>query len=101
VGCSGTRDVRIARATLIGGRALVGLNLSPSHAPNVKHRLGIGTPLSEASPAEILGLLGGGAVIELDNRRQLSHSRITGDEVVEIIQNGVNTNRAELERYGL
>ncbi len=33
----------------------------------MKQRLGIGTPLGEASPEDILGLLAGAAVIELDN----------------------------------
>ena len=92
---------KIARATLVDGRALVGLNLSPSDVPNVKQRLGIGTPLGEASPEEILVLLAGGAVIELDNGWQLTTARIAGDEVVEVVLNGVPANRAELERYGL
>ncbi len=45
MGSSGIHNVKIARATLVDGRALVGLNLSPSDVPNVKQRLGIGTPL--------------------------------------------------------
>jgi hypothetical protein len=101
MGSSGIHNVKIARATLADGRALVGLNLSPSDVPNVKQRLGIGTPLGEASPAEILGLLAGGAVIELDNGWQLTTARIAGDEVIEVVLNGVPANRAELERYGL
>ncbi len=101
MGSSGIHNVKIARATLVDGRALVGLNLSPSDVPNVKQRLGIGTPLGEASPAEILGLLAGGAVIELDNGWHLITARIAGDEVVELVLNGVAANRAELERYGL
>jgi len=68
--------------------------------PNVKQRLGIGTPLGEASPEEILGLLAGGALIELDNGWQLTTARIAGDEVVEVVLNGVPANRAELESYG-
>ena len=79
MGCSGIHNVKIARATLADGRALVGLNLSPSDVPNVKQRLGIGTPLGEASPDEILGLLTGGAVIELDNGWRLTTARIAGD----------------------
>jgi len=101
MGSSGIHNVKIARATLVDGRALVGLNLSPSDVPNVKQRLGIGTPLGEASPAEIVALVGGGAVVELDNGWQLMQSRIAGDEVVEVILNGVPANRAELMRYGL
>lgn len=101
MGSSGVHNVKIARATLVDGRALVGLNLSASDVPNVKQRLGIGTPLGEASPAEILSLLAGGAVIELDNGWQLTMARIAGDEVVEVVLNGVPANRAELEGYGL
>ena len=57
MGSSGIQSVRIARAMLADGQALVGLNLSPADVPNVKQRLGIGTPLAAASPAEILDLL--------------------------------------------
>jgi hypothetical protein len=74
MGSSGIQSVKIARAVLADGQALVGLNLSPSDVPNVKQRLGIGTPLGQASPAEILDLVNGGAVIELDNGWRLTPS---------------------------
>jgi hypothetical protein len=94
MGSSGIQSVRIARAVLTDGTALaldvppgvagptprvgkcgafaacqglVGLNLSPSDVPGVKQRLGIGTPLAEATPGEILDMLAAGAMIELDN----------------------------------
>ena len=101
MGSSGIHNAKIARAILVDGRALVGLNLSPSEVPNIKQRLGIGTPLGEASPEEILGLLASGAVIELDNGWQLATARVSGDEVVEVVLNGVPANRTELEQYGL
>ncbi|QDV89903.1 hypothetical protein RAS2_09780 [Phycisphaerae bacterium RAS2] len=101
MGSSGIQSVKIARAILADGRALVGLNLSPSDVPSVKQRLGIGTPLAEASPAEILDLLVGGAVIELDNGWRLTMARISGDKVVELVLDGVPANREELRRYGL
>lgn len=50
---------------------------------------------------EILDLLAGGAVIELDNGWQLAAARIADDEVVEVVLNGVPANRAELEGYRL
>jgi hypothetical protein len=37
----------------------------------------------------------------LDNGWQLTTARIAGDQVVEMVLNGVPANRAELERYGL
>ncbi|MCG3126051.1 MAG: hypothetical protein CHACPFDD_00879 [Phycisphaerae bacterium] len=101
MGSSGIQSVKIARAVLVDGRALVGLNLSPSDVPSVKQRLGIGTPLAEASAAEILGLIEGGGVIELDNGWRLTKSRLAGDDIVELVLNGVPANRNELERYGL
>lgn len=101
MGSSGIQSVKIARAVLADGQALVGLNLSPSDVPNVKQRLGIGTPLGEASPQEILDLVSGGAVIELDNGWRLTSARIAGDEVAEIVLNGVPANRDELRSYGL
>lgn len=79
MGSSGIHNVKTARVTLVDGRALVGLNLSPSDVPNVKQLLGIGTPLGEASPQETLGLLAGGAIIELNNGWQLTTARIAGD----------------------
>jgi hypothetical protein len=101
MGASGIQNVKIARAVLADGRALVGLNLSPSDVPNVKQRLGIGTPLAQASPTELLLLLEGGGVIELDNGWLLKRSRLAGDEIVELVLNGVAANRAELAHYGL
>ncbi len=101
MGASGIQSVKIARAILADGRALVGLNLSPADVPNVKQRLGIGTPLARASPAELLPRLEGGSVIELDNGWLLKHSRLAGDEIIELVLNGVAANRSELEHYGL
>jgi len=101
MGASGIQSVKIARAILVDGRALVGLNLSPSDVPNVKQRLGIGTPLGEASPDEIMAMLLGGAIIELDNGWRLVRSRLAGDDIVELVLNGVPANRKELQRYGL
>ena len=54
MGSSGIQSVKIERAVLAEGQALVGLNLSPEDVPNLKQRLGIGTPLGEASADEIL-----------------------------------------------
>lgn len=101
MGSSGIQSVNIARAVLADGTALVGLNLSPSDVPGVKQRLGIGTPLAEATPGEILDLLAGGAIIELDNGWRLTTARIAGDGVVELVLNGVPANREELRAYGL
>jgi hypothetical protein len=100
MGSSGIQSVKIARAVLDDGQALVGLNLSPEDVPNVKQRLGIGTPLGEASPEEILDLLAGGSVIELDNGWRLTTARIAGDYVLELVLNGVAANREELLGYG-
>ncbi|MBX9790028.1 MAG: strawberry notch family protein, partial [Pirellulales bacterium] len=101
MGSSGIQSVKIARAILADGQALVGLNLGAEDVPNVKQRLGIGTPLAEASPDEILNLLAGGSLIELDNGWRLATARIAGDEVVELVLNGVPANREELLGYGL
>ena len=100
MGSSGIRNVKIARAILVDGQALVGLNLSPADVPNVKQRLGIGTPLAAASPAEILELVIGGSLIELDNGWRLTTARIAGDHVLELLLNGVAANRDELLGYG-
>ena len=101
MGASGIRNTKVARAMLVDGQALVGLNLSPADVPNVKQRLGIGTPLAAASPAEILDLVVGGSLIELDNGWRLTTARIAGDEVLELVLNGVAANRDELLGYGL
>jgi len=101
MGSSGIQSVKIARAVLEDGRALVGLNLGSSDVPSVKQRLGIDTPLADASAADILGLLEAGGVIELDNGWRLTKARLAGDDIVELVLNGVPANRTELERYGL
>lgn len=101
MGSSGIQSVKIARARLVDGQSLVGLNLSPADVPQVKQRLGIGTPLGEASATEILDLVTSGSIIELDNGWRLTASRIAGDEVLELVLNGVPANRDELLRYGL
>ncbi len=101
MGASGIRNTKVARAMLVDGQALVGLSLSPADVPNVKQRLGIGTPLAAASPAEILELVIGGSLIELDNGWRLTMARIVGDEVLELVLNGVAANRDELLGYGL
>jgi protein-L-isoaspartate O-methyltransferase len=100
MGASGIRNTKVARAMLVDGQALVGLNLSPADVPNVKQRLGIGTPLAAASPAEILELVVGGSLIELDNGWRLTTARIAGDHVMELALNGVAANRDELLGYG-
>lgn len=100
MGASGIQNVKIARAVLADGGALVGLNLAPEDVPNVKQRLGIGTPLAEAPAGEILSLVRGGSVIELDNGWRLARTTIAGDEVVELVLAGVPANRDELAGYG-
>jgi hypothetical protein len=101
MGSSGIQSVKIARARLADGQSLVGLNLSPADVPQVKQRLGIGTPLGEATAAEILDLAASGSLIELDNGWRLTTARIAGDDVLELVPNGVPANRDELVRYGL
>lgn len=56
--------------------------------------------MGEAPSDEILELLSGGALIELDNGWRLTAARIAGDEVLELVLNGVPASREELERYG-
>lgn len=100
MGSSGIQSVKIARAILIDGKALVGLNLSPSDVPSVKQRLGIGCALAESSSADVVCLLNNDALIELDNGWRLTKSRLAGDEIVELILNGIPANHEELNRYG-
>jgi len=100
MGASGIRNTKVARAILVDGQALVGLNLSPADVPNVKQRLGIGTPLAAASPVQILELVLGRSLIELDNGWRLTTARIAGDDVLELVLNGVAANRDELLGYG-
>ena len=92
--------MKIARAVLADGQALVGLSLSPSDIPNVKQRLGIGTPLAQATANEIIELVCSGALVELDNGWQLKSARIAGDDVIELSLCGVPANREELRQYG-
>lgn len=101
MGSSGIHNVRIARAVLADGQALVGLNLARADIPGVKQRLGIGAPLAQATPDDIIALLIGGAIIQLDNGWRLMTDCISGDDVIELVLNGVAADRNELVRYGL
>lgn len=101
MGSSGIQSVKIARAKLADGQSLVGLSLTAADVPQVKQRLGIGTPLGDASAEEILDLVLSGSLIELDNGWRLTTSRIAGDDVLELVLNGVAANRNELLGYGL
>ena len=101
MGGEGIDSTRVARASLESGDALVGFHLSTSDVPKVKQRLGIGNPLAEASASEILELLRGGSLVELDNGWRLTLSRVAGDDVVELVLCGVIANKDELRGYGL
>ncbi len=101
MGASGIHSVKIARAVLADGQALVGLNLTRTDIPGVKQRLGIGSPLVQATSDDIVTLLAGGAIIELDNGWRLLTDRISGDDVIELVLNGVAADRSELAGYGL
>lgn len=101
IGGSGVHNVRIARALLADGQALVGLNLARNDIPGVKQRLGIGAPLAQATCDDITALLIGGAIIQLDNGWRLITDNISGDDVIELVLNGVAADRNELVGYGL
>jgi len=68
--------------------------------PKVKQRLGIGNALADASASEILELLRGGSLVELDNGWRLTLSHVAGDDVVELVLCGVIANKDELRGYG-
>ena len=57
--------------------------------------------LARPRAAEILNLVVGGSLIELDNGWRLTTARIAGDDVLELVLNGVPANRDELLLYGL
>lgn len=101
MGRSGIQNAKIARARLADGESIVGLRLSSLDVPQVKQRLGIGTPLAQASAEEVINLVVGGAVIELDNGWRLRRNLISGDRVIELVLSGVPANRDELVGYGL
>jgi predicted RNA methylase len=101
MGAAGIQSVRVARAVLENGQALVGLNLSRADVPGVKQRLGIGAPLGQASPDDVLQLVASGAIIELDNGWRLFADTISGDDVIELMLNGVLADHEELLGYGL
>lgn len=101
MGAGGIQNVRVARALLEDKQALVGLSLSPTDVPGVKQRLGIGAPLATASVDVVLHMIVGGSLIELDNGWRLKVDVISGDEVIELVLNGVAADRMELAGYGL
>jgi hypothetical protein len=100
MGHTGIESVRIARAILADGQALVGLNLSESDVPRVKERLGIGTPLKDATAREILAVVAGGGIVELDNGWRLRTGHVARERVLELLLQGVSANPAELVELG-
>ena len=85
MGGQGIDNTKVARAILENGEALVGFNLSPKDVGPVKQRLGIGNPLAESTAEEILELVNGGGVIELDNGWRIATSIVSGESVVELV----------------
>lgn len=101
MGRTGIQTAKIARARLLDGTSLVGLRLNSQDVPQVKERLGIGTPLADASINELTELVAGGSTLELDNGWRLRRAMISGDRVIELVLSGVPANRDELRGYGL
>ncbi|MEQ8836688.1 MAG: strawberry notch C-terminal domain-containing protein, partial [Lacipirellulaceae bacterium] len=101
MGRTGIQTAKIARARLADGSSLVGLRLNSQDVPQVKERLGIGTPLAAASIEELTELVAGGSTLELDNGWRLRRAMISGDRVIELVLSGVPANRDELRGYGL
>jgi len=100
MGGQGIDNTKVARAILENGEALVGFNLSPKDVGPVKQRLGIGNPLSESTAEEILDLVDGGGIVELDNGWRIALSIVSGESVVELVLNGVIGNKEEIRGYG-
>lgn len=100
MGGAGIDNTKVARAILDSGEALVGFNLSPKDVGPVKQRLGIGNPLAESTAEEILNLVNGGGVVELDNGWRIALSIVSGESIVELVLNGVIGNKDEIRGYG-
>ncbi len=99
-----TGDVgnKIVRVKTNDGRNLVGLLVNPDAVTALKQRLGIGTPLKDATPGEIFDMVqGGGSEIELDNGWKLTQSRVHGEQRVELDYGYEPPSEKQMEKFGL
>ena len=97
----GLKHARVARTELKDGSLVVGLRLPSGEIAGVKQRLGIGTALAEASPADIIDIARSGGVIELDNGWQIKGVRVSGEPRIELDPMGKDMGRhAEIKAAG-
>jgi len=101
VGDEQIQRLRVVRATTDDGISHIGLEIKPKEIGGLKQRLGIGTPLGDATAQEVYDLvLNNRSMIELDNGWRLLMTKIHGEDRMEL-DAGRNYNREELTGYGL
>ncbi|TDI15212.1 MAG: sigma-70 family RNA polymerase sigma factor, partial [Acidobacteria bacterium] len=92
-------NLSIVRAVLEDGSSYIGMRIGPRDIGPLRERLGIGTPLGEATPLDIYRMvLDNGAIIELDNGWRIRRAKIRGEWRVELDPRG-KYNRDELKGY--
>jgi|GEM_PF-1317947 len=95
------RRLGVVRATLDDGSSHIGIAVQPGEIGGLKQRLGIGTPLGNATAQEIYDLvLNNKSMIELDNGWRLLMTKVKREDRMEL-DAGRNYNKEELETFGL
>ena len=92
-------NLRIVRAVLEDGTSYIGIRIKPKDLGPLRQRLGIGTPLGEATPGMIYKMvLENGSIVELDNGWQLRRTKVHGEPRMELDPRG-KYNRDEMKGY--
>ena len=92
-------NLRIVRAVLEDGTSYIGIRIKPKDLGPLRQRLGIGTPLGEATPGMIYNMvLEQGSIVELDNGWQLRRTKVHGEPRMELDPRG-KYNRDEMKGY--
>lgn len=86
---------KVVRAIAADGKPYIGIRLASKDIPNLKQRLGIGTPLAQSTPEDIYKMVENRSVIELDNGWEVRLTTVHGEPRMELDPKG-NYNRDEL-----
>ena len=91
----------VKQAMLDDGTSHIGIEVPPKSIPKIKQNFGIGSKLYEASPQEILDLVKGDSIIELDNGWKITERKVQGEKRIEIEAGDNQMSEAEMKRHGV
>lgn len=79
---------KVVRAIAADGTPYIGIRMKAQEIPNLKHRLGIGTPLAQATASDIYKMVENRSTIELDNGWEIKLTYVHGETRMELDPKG-------------